>query len=107
MPHAIWIPVIILFYFFLGYASYRNNVTNGGWVYLIWLLGLFPGWAIVSKYSNNLLFDGILFDTIMGASYVFGICYFTGAWKSLSLLSTAGLVLTVIGLIIFKCNLST
>ena len=34
-----------------------------------WITGIFPLWLILSKYSKNLVFDGILFDCVLLLTY--------------------------------------
>ena len=50
-----------------------NNIAFA----IMLVLGAFPLWTIVAKYSNNLFFDAILYDSILIISYTIATAYFT------------------------------
>ena len=77
MFHAIWIPSIILFYAAYSLASKQNQLSGGKWFWIVLLMGVFPGWAIVSRFSTNLLWDALLYDILMWISFM-GILIYMG-----------------------------
>jgi hypothetical protein len=102
MIRLIWIPVAMLLYVLGAYLSYKNNLYGGKWFVLSFLLGAFPIWQLIARFSNDLLIDGIIFDIIIVIAYVVTISiltqgYFTWTWKHIT-----GLVLMLSGLILFK-----
>lgn len=94
-----YVPIIFLSYSFLAYVSNKHNF----WV--IWALGAIPYWALVNKYSKDVVYDGIVFDLVVTVSYTVSILYFTRSFYKLEASNYFGLALVFFGLYIFKRGL--
>lgn len=64
-----WIPLTITIYACQAYFSQQNKHHGGIWFYILWISGMIPLWGWVSKYSKDLLFDGMIYDVILFLSY--------------------------------------
>lgn len=103
MPYYVWVPLTICVYFFSALFTYKNNTSSGYmWFVITWVAGMVPLWSFISKHSKNLVFDGLLYDTVMVVSYTMFIMLFTKEFGRLSLTNYAGLGLIFIGLFLFK-----
>jgi len=100
MHYLIWIPLCIISYIFLAFASLKNSQSSGAWFYAVWGQSILPLWALVSLKSNNIVFDGLLFDTIMILSYTIAATYFSGHVVSLKFV--AGILISILGLFIIR-----
>ena len=70
MPYWIWVPLLVLFYALYTWISRQNNLHGGKWFWITFFYGaLCPIWALVSRYSTNLIFDGMLYDVLMFITY--------------------------------------
>jgi len=58
-------------------------------------------WPIISRYSKNLIFDGVLYDFVMMIGYLGALLYLSMA-KNFHRGQWAGLVLVMIGLMLMK-----
>ena len=68
----IWlIPSIIAWCVVYSWLSKLNNElrTTTTFIWMI-IVGMCPLWAIASRISKNLIFDGMLYDIVMFATYV-------------------------------------
>lgn len=101
MFYLIWIP-IFLFINFLGcYFSNQLNIThNNKWAWFLFGTTMIPTWVMVCKYSNNVVFDAILYDLILLVSYSGFLIFLTKA--SLNVYNIFGLLLIFIGVVLFK-----
>jgi uncharacterized membrane protein len=68
---------------------------------LMVLTNFIPTWSIAAYFSTNLVFDGILYDSILVVSCV-AIFAFLGQTEGLSFINWCGIVLVVLGLIMTK-----
>lgn len=104
LAYLIWVPLIIAFYSYYAYVSKLNNDSNN-YNYIVWImiLGAFPGWALVSKFSKNLLFDGMLYDNIMFLTYV-STMIALGAHSKLSPHQWIGIGAVIIGSIMIRID---
>ena len=73
MPYSWWIPVVVVLYAVCGVLSVQNAQHRGLWTLWVMLAGWVPLWALVSRYSKNLLFDGALYDCLMLLSYLVAV----------------------------------
>lgn len=103
MTIILWI-FLFIFYSFHAYINWRNNNQAGAWFYYAWLISVIPVFPLVTKYSKNLLFDGMLFDLVMFVSYVLTLLLL-GSGKAFTLVQWLGLSLTVIGFILLKVKI--
>ena len=98
-----WVLVTMLSSTAAGYLAYKANVTKDT-TYAIysWLLNLVPIWAIVILYSRNLIFDGLLYDTVLVVSYTVAVLYFTNKTVPLNIVQLSCIGIIVLALLIFK-----
>ena len=98
-----WIPLLVVLSVLGAYLS-KLNSENAGWRYGIamYLVGMVPIWVVVSKFSRNLLFDGMLFDTLLFVTYALTFCALgVGAtftplqWFGCALMAVGGILLRV------------
>ena len=102
MTHHIWsIPVSIIFYIVFAWTSKKNSDCGGRWFYIVWVINCIPLWALVSRYSKNILFDGMLYDIILTLTYIFTMLYL-GCGSSLSIVNKMGICIVIIGFIMMK-----
>lgn len=103
----IYILFLLITCFLAMYSS--NNLylepTSWKWFVLAWIFSCcIPIWAIVSIYSNDLLFDAALFDITIFISSVLFLIILNRSIYNIKLNETIGIVIMIIGLIIFKSN---
>lgn len=101
MVMILWIPVVILQYLLIGFLTYKNN-TSGGWVAALWLAGAIPLWPLISRFSRDVVFDGLVFDVCMTVTYTLSVMFFTKAFYKFGLEQYMGLALILFGLFFFK-----
>ena len=103
MFYVLWIPLLIISVAALSYLSYRNNVDGGKWLWIMYAFQLIPGvWILVSRFSKNLMFDGVLYDVIMLMAYSVCLGFFTGQFEKFTLTNWVGFILICIGFILLK-----
>lgn len=110
MKAFIYYPLVVssifVYYFISAYIGCKNNTDsthwlNSKWFWITFIYGaLCPLWTIVSKISNNILFDAILYDITVMVSFTIGIIYFTSS--KFTIYQYIGIILIIIGLIIFR-----
>jgi hypothetical protein len=101
MNILIWIPVVIICYAIQGWMSGHNkNAGEYFWIWL-WIIGALPLWAIVSKYSHNILRDMIYFDASMVVGFNLGLIIY-GAYSGSNYLQWVGILIVFIGILIFN-----
>jgi len=55
----------------------HNEATFRHWLLMLLLgVGISSLWALVSKYSTNLIRDGLIWDIVIGLSFSFILIYF-------------------------------
>jgi len=101
--YLIWIPCEIVVVILSGWLSYKNN-QDPRFTVPLYLMGLIQVWVFVSKYSKNLAFDTILYDSIMATGYVLTIAYLTKI--EFKLVNYMGFLLVIVGLILFRKNVT-
>ena len=104
MPYW-WIAPTILAYTLLAYESQLCNSIGGYHIYMVWVLGALPLWAIISRHSANLAFDGLLYDSIMTITYSISILYYTDSLKNIGINALLGGILIIAGLVIFRIGM--
>lgn len=102
--YLIWIPILILMMIAQAWLSYKNNTESQThlWLILLYVLSLLQIWPIVSKFSKDLFFDGLVFDIILFFSYTISALIFTGTHKTLNVWQVICLVAVTAGMIGFK-----
>lgn len=104
MAYLLWIPAAIAVYATQAYLSKRSSDEQGWWWLAVWLVGAVPLWAVVSRYSRNVMVDGILFDLLIFFSYLLTFLAL-GCGESFGAVRWAGLVLVCIGFVLLKMPL--
>lgn len=103
----IYIFVTFLTMTILMFISNKLNSSNSKikWFIISWLFSCCtPIWLIIVKYSNDILFDAALFDISIFISCLFAGIIFTRNTKRISINEIAGIIIMILGLIIFKIN---
>lgn len=98
MTYTLWIPLTIGFYALYAYLSVQNN-TSGG-IYFWLLMMPVPLWAVISKKSADLVFDGLLFNFFMIISETIAMVFFVG--DKLTLVQYFGIIGAVICLMMMR-----
>lgn len=102
MWYLSWIPVTVGLYILQSWLTVKNNLEDGKWFWIFFVVSLFTPWVIVSKYSKNLVFDALIFDICLVLSYSIGLLYFTNSFSKFSWNQFVGIGLIVFGLFFFK-----
>lgn len=107
MNHYLWwVPLLIVWYAIANYFTVKNNSDTAIWYHSRWfwltlLTNFNPLWAIISRLSNRLVFDGMLYDTILIISFPICMILF-GMTKQFAIINYIGLIFIVSGLILLK-----
>ena len=98
-----WIPCVVVYYAVYSWISKQNNTEVGthSWVLVLFIYGIIAPWVIVSKFSKNLLFDGMLYDNLMFLTYVSTLLVL-GAGNKFTLHQWMGLVSVVAGSMLLR-----
>lgn len=98
-----WVIVTIASSMLAGYLSYKANVSKQtSWAIYLWALNILPIWAIVARYSKRILFDGILYDTLLVITYTSTVLFLTNKSAPLNTIQTISVIIIVLSLIVFK-----
>ena len=97
-----WIPSVIVLYFLMGYFSVRSNVDGGKWMIFLAMIQLIPFWVVVSRVSKNLLFDALLYDSLLAISCIVAIGIFSNTFMNFNWYNIIGIILVIVGLIFVK-----
>lgn len=106
MSYFLWIPVVVLWYFVYYYFSIRNNISDQIWYECKWFwltlfLGWCPLWAIVSRVSNRIVFDGLLYDSLLVIIFPLSMIVFEQT-TTFTVHHYIGMLMIVFGLILLK-----
>jgi hypothetical protein len=65
--YILWIPPVIAYYVVSAYLSKKlnDNRDHLNLFILLFLIQTIPIWPFVAKCSNNLMFDGLLYDILI------------------------------------------
>jgi len=100
--YLIWVPAVIAWYVLYSYVSKLSNDTKSiSPLIFLFLLGSCPIWALLSRYSKNLIFDGMLYDILMSVTFVVTMSLL-GSGDSFSTQNWIGAILVVLGFILMK-----
>ena len=101
MHPGLWIPVVALLYAGNAYLSAKNNGAGARAFLVLWAYTtLTPAWEIISRYSKNLVIDGLLFDVTVSVSWTTTAFLLTRGRPGLQHL--AGLFFVVVGMVLLK-----
>jgi len=102
MFYLIWIPLVLAYYGLYAYLSRQSNLEGGNWSCAVFIVGAAcPLWLIITRYSRNLLFDGILYDVLMFLAFTITLLGL-GEGSNWGIAQYGGLFLILTGLILLK-----
>lgn len=99
--YYIWVAIVLLQYVVISYLSFRaarEQTTSS--LAIVWLMGLFPHWAIICKYADNLALAGFIYDFAVTAGWAIGVVLFQS--KEFTIYQYVGIVLMISGILVFK-----
>jgi hypothetical protein len=99
-----WVPCALVMYAAIAILSRLNAEHRGMWTLWVMLAGWIPLWAIISRYSKNLLFDGMLFDVVMFFGYAVTLLVL-GAGRQFTCSQWAGTGCVVVGFILMRVRI--
>jgi hypothetical protein len=98
-----WVIVLVILMTGSAYCSCQQNITGlKTWFFATWALGLIPMWAIVSRYSKNIVADAVLYDTTVALVYYLALLAFTGQYSTIRWWQVLGFVMAASGAFIAK-----
>lgn len=102
IPH--WSVITAAWYFILGYISSRNNTSDSAfWYWATFIWGCAPLWAWVSRHSDNLALDALIFDAIMFSAFYVSIIIMSSEKQNVDpLLLVAGAAMVAGGLMLAR-----
>jgi hypothetical protein len=104
--HYFWWPLTVaLVYTIHAYASFYNKGATGWKPFLsVWGIGILitPLWPIISRVSNKLLFDGMLFDLILFLVYTITFMVLEKHYISFKPINYIGIGFVMLGMILIK-----
>lgn len=102
MTYAVWITLTLIYNLLVCYFGMRFSGTNFRMTYMSMVLaGFIPTWALASYWSTNLIFDGLLYDSILTLSSPL-FFWLLGAGKAFSALNWFGVLVTLLGLVLVR-----
>jgi hypothetical protein len=103
----LWVPILFAYYFFYNWIGWNNNQegSSKGWFYGMLFCGFVQIWAVVSRYSENILLDGMIYDIIIFLTFPVTMWYM-GETNNFSVQQWVGLVVVVIGFLLLKVDIS-
>ena len=99
-----WIPLLITIHSFIAYLSKKNNDVGGNTKLMVWMYvlgGVFQLWVIVSIFSKNLIFDGMLYDNILFLAYALTFIAL-GCGSSFTITGWLGVMMVIVGSILLR-----
>ncbi len=102
MPYYIWVPLASLLFFIQAWLSNKTSIERGNWVWVYFTYSMLSLWPFVAMSSKNILFDGLIYDLVIMTSFNIGVIYLTHV--KLNYYQILGLLIIVIGVILFKKN---
>lgn len=100
--HYWWVPATIFYYCVTSWLTVLVK-DEQGWKYFIILqaVQLLSLWAIVAKFSRNIVFDGMLFDVLILASF-YVMMFSLGQMEGFTGKQWTGCAFCVLGLLMIK-----
>ena len=101
----LWIPIITIVYALSAILSKKaNDSQDWKWVWILYSMNLLGMWPFISKYSKNLIRDGLIYDLVIFLSFYFTLL-FLGAAKNFTTTQWIASILIFAGLLLFKLDL--
>jgi fumarate reductase subunit D len=103
--YGILIPLTIIDGFAMGYFSVLCGDTKA-WVPFLFLVltNILPLWALISRFSTNLIFDELLFDVSLMIPYLIVVLVLDN--YVFTPINFVGLIVAFIGFILLKLQFS-
>ncbi|MFA5124777.1 MAG: hypothetical protein WC473_03060 [Patescibacteria group bacterium] len=96
------IPLTILDGMAMSYFSWQSSLTQNWWSFIcLILINIAPLWPFISKYSKNLIFDGLLFVVSLTAAELITVSFLDRTQSPL-LINWLGLFIAFIGFVLIK-----
>lgn len=105
MPYSIWIPLALIIVSVSAYTSFRSNQSKDlwPWFFLNWATWSLPVWALISRKSTDLVYDGLLYDVLMVFAYTIIMTGLTQSFRDpLTFRQVCGIITVLAGFILFK-----
>jgi multidrug transporter EmrE-like cation transporter len=96
----LWVPILIGLHFAACKLSIMNQAGNNAAAVWMWIIGALPIWITISRFSRNILFDAMLYDSLLTLTYAVGIAYFGD--KILTPMNYVGMCLVFAGVLMVK-----
>lgn len=98
----LWIPLVIIVYSLVAVISKKANDTQEwSWIWMLYGLNIVGIWPLLSKYSKNILFDGLLHDFIVFMTF-YGTLLIMGSASTFSATQWIATTMIILGFILFK-----
>lgn len=98
----IWIPIVFGFYVLYNWISYKNNISESKiYAVIMIFMGISQLWLFISRYTKNILLDGMIYDFLLFISFPFTM-WLVGKTEVLSLQQKVGLGITILGFLLIK-----
>ncbi|MFA6227715.1 MAG: hypothetical protein WC668_00840 [Patescibacteria group bacterium] len=100
--YGLLIPLTIIDGMAMSYFSLQSSLTQNWWSFIgLVLINIAPLWPFISKYSKNLIFDGLLFVVSLTAAELATISLIDKTHNP-SLLNWLGLLIAFTGFVLIK-----
>jgi len=100
--YLFWVPAVLIMYAVTAvFSKWANDSTGWTWVFGLYVLQCAGLWPLVSKYSKNIVFDGLLYEVIMFVGF-YGVLCIMGATKNFTFYQYCGMILVITGMILVK-----
>ena len=101
----IWIPIVATQYVIYNWLSWHNNQegSSKGWAIAMFIMGFMQSWLFVSRYTKNILFDGMIYDIVLFLSFPLTMWYL-GETAKFGTRHWVGLILMIVGVSILKID---
>ena len=98
----LWVPLVIIAYTLVAIISKKANDTQEwSWIWMLYVLNIVGIWPLLSKYSKNILFDGLLHDFIVFMTF-YGTLIIMGSASTFSTTQWIATTMIILGFILFK-----
>ena len=106
MNPAIWIPMVITAVSFSAYFSYRSNQEHTPlFIFLNWVCWSMPTWTVVTVYSKNIIFDGVIYDIIAIITFAIVTAFLMSKGGfHFTIGQGIGIIVMILGIGIFKIS---
>lgn len=100
--YLIWMPLASMLYMLYAWLLLQNKSQGGNWFWFAAVVGAVPLWLVISHWSKNMFFDGMLYDAVMFLSYALATAYFMGRLSSLQWTQWLGMILIIVGFFLVR-----